>query len=103
MDTHLEHLTKALTLLQQHQLFAKLSTCKFGCSEVEYLGHIISVEGVCADPGKIQAMVDWPLPKTTKALRGFLGLRIHSRTLNSHVAAQFFYMDRFGPRSLPSP
>jgi hypothetical protein len=74
MDTHLEHLTKALTLLQQHQLFAKLSTCKFGCSEVEYLGHIISVEGVCADPGKIQAMVDWPLPKTTKALRGFLGL-----------------------------
>jgi hypothetical protein len=61
-------------MLQQHQLFAKLSKCKFGCSEVEYLGHIISGEGVCADPGKIQAMIDWPLPKTTKALRRFLGL-----------------------------
>jgi len=74
MDTHLEHLTKALTLLKQHQLFVKLSKCKFGCSKVEYLGHIISVEGVCADQGKIQAMTDWPLPKTAKALRGFLGL-----------------------------
>jgi hypothetical protein len=68
------HLTKAITMLKQHQLFAKLSKCKFGCSEVEYLGHIISAKMVCADPGKIQAMIDWPLPKTTKALWGFLGL-----------------------------
>jgi len=74
MNTHLVHLTKALTLLKQHHLFAKLSKCKFGCPDIEYLGHIISAQGVCADPGKIQAMVDWPLPKTTKALRGFLGL-----------------------------
>jgi hypothetical protein len=36
--------------------------------------HIVSAQGVCADPSKIQAMVDWPFPKTLKALRGFLGL-----------------------------
>jgi hypothetical protein len=42
--------------------------------EVEYLGHIVSTRGVCADPGKIQVMVDWPFPKSFKALRGFLGL-----------------------------
>jgi len=62
MNTHLVHLTKAITMLKQHQLFAKLSKCKFGCSEVEYLGHIISAEGVYADLRKIQAMIDWPLP-----------------------------------------
>jgi hypothetical protein len=74
MASHLVHLTKALTLLKQHYLFAKMSKCIFGCPEVEYLGHIISAQGVRTDPGKIQAMLEWPLPKTTKALRGFLRL-----------------------------
>jgi hypothetical protein len=38
------------------------------------LGHIISEDGVSANPGKIKAMGDWPFPTTIKALRGFLGL-----------------------------
>jgi hypothetical protein len=46
----------------------------FGCSEVDYLGHIVSELGVKADPKKIKAMIDWPFPMNTKSLRGFLGL-----------------------------
>jgi len=37
------------------------------------LGHIVSHEGVKVDPNKIKAMMDWPIPKTLKNLRGFLG------------------------------
>ena len=46
----------------------------FGCTEVEYLGHVISGEGVKADPKKISTMVQWPILDSVKALRGFLGL-----------------------------
>ena len=52
----------------------KKSKCSFACSSIEYLGHIVSKDGVAADPSKIQAMVAWPIPKSIKALRGFLGL-----------------------------
>jgi len=72
--THLSHLSLALDLLRVSKLFAKHSKCRFACNEVDYLGHIVSEHGVRADQGKIQAMIDWPLPKTIKSLRGFLGL-----------------------------
>jgi hypothetical protein len=74
METHITHLKMTLDVLSQHQLFAKWSKCKFRCGEVEYLGHIVTAQGVCVDLGKIQAMVNWPSLKNIKALRGFLGL-----------------------------
>jgi len=63
-----------LQLLKEQQLYAKPSKCSFGVKEVEYLGHIVSHEGVKVDPNKIKAMMDWPIPKTLNNLRGFLGL-----------------------------
>jgi hypothetical protein len=65
---------QVLHLLSQHQLFLKQSKCAFGASEVEYLGHLVGKDGIRVDPKKIEAMQDWPHPKTLKSLRGFLGL-----------------------------
>jgi hypothetical protein len=41
---------------------------------VEYLGHIVSHEGVKVDPNNIKSMMDWPIPKTLKNITRFLGL-----------------------------
>jgi hypothetical protein len=68
------HADKVLQLLKEKQLYAKPSKCFFGVKEVEYLGHIVSHEGVKVDSNKIKAMMDWLIPKTLKNLRGFLGL-----------------------------
>jgi hypothetical protein len=68
------HVDKVLQLLNEQQLYAKPSKCFFGVKEVEYLGHIVSHEGVKVDPNKIKVMMDWTIPKTMKNLRGFWGL-----------------------------
>ncbi|XP_042952144.1 uncharacterized protein K02A2.6-like [Carya illinoinensis] len=71
---HLGHLSKVLSLLQQHSLYAKRSKCKFAVGEIDYLGHVINANGVMADATKVAAMLEWPEPKNVKSLREFLGL-----------------------------
>jgi hypothetical protein len=74
LDEHVIHLLAVLTLLQDKQLFVKTSKCSFACSTLEYLGHIVSAQGVATDPRKTQAMQNWSQPTTVIELRGFLGL-----------------------------
>jgi hypothetical protein len=73
-EDHIKHVDKVLQILENNQLYVKISKCSFGKQEVEYLGHIVSREGVKVDPQNIQAITKWPIPKNIKSLRGFLGL-----------------------------
>lgn len=74
LASHCIQLRTALAILQEHSLLAKHSKCSFGQHQLEYLGHIISGEGVAADKAKIECMLNWPRPTTLKGSRGFLGL-----------------------------
>ncbi|KAL5546218.1 hypothetical protein UlMin_005905 [Ulmus minor] len=73
-ESHQQHLAQVLEVLHTNTLYANIKKCEFGKTQVAYLGHIISEEGVAADQSKVQAMVSWPTPINLKALRGFLGL-----------------------------
>lgn len=46
----------------------------FGQRKLDYLGHVVSSNGVQRDPSKVQAISDWPIPQNPKELRAFLGL-----------------------------
>lgn len=52
----------------------KHSKCSFARTSVDYLGHVVSAQGVCLDPIKVDDVLSWPVPKNLKALLGFLGL-----------------------------
>ena len=70
----MRHIRIVLEVLRQHRLFVKRSKCSIGVDSVSYLGHIISAVGVAMDPAKVQAILDWPTPRSARAVRGFLGL-----------------------------
>jgi hypothetical protein len=74
MEQHLQQLRQVFDILQHHKMFLKKSKCSFAQSQQEYLGHIISAEGVATDPQKIQVVQQWSTPTDTKQLRAFLGL-----------------------------
>lgn len=74
LTDHIQHLEQVFDLLQRNQLSIKQSKCSFAQQKLEYLGHIISAQGVATDPDKIQAVQHWPIPQIAKQVRGFLGL-----------------------------
>ncbi|GKD73787.1 putative mitochondrial protein [Tanacetum coccineum] len=76
LETHVWHLELVLQVLRQHTIYAKQSKCVFEAENVEYLGHVITREGVTTDKSKIEAMQQWPTPTNLKQLRGFLGLTV---------------------------
>jgi hypothetical protein len=71
---HLRHLHLVYTKLQEQRLVVKRSKCEFGARTVAYLGHVISEAGVAMDAAKVQAVLEWPRPRSVRDVRGFLGL-----------------------------
>eukprot|EP00253_Pinus_taeda_P012142 PITA_12142 len=59
IEEHHEHLRIVLQTLREHQLYAKFSKCDFFKAEIQYLGHVITKDGIAVDPEKIKAIMEW--------------------------------------------
>ena len=70
----LTHLREVFRRIRTAGLKLKPSKCELFRTEITYLGHIISAEGMRTDPKKIQAIQDWPIPVYLTDVRGFIGL-----------------------------
>ncbi|KAE8693084.1 UDP-Glycosyltransferase superfamily protein isoform 1 [Hibiscus syriacus] len=63
---HEEHLRIVLQTLRENKLYAKLSKCEFWLSEVTFLGHIVSADGIRVDPSKVEVILNWKQPMNRK-------------------------------------
>ena len=61
---HGDHLRQVLGILRKEKLYAKFSKCEFWIRRVEFLGHVVSEEGIHVDLSKIKAVENWSAPKT---------------------------------------
>jgi hypothetical protein len=72
-EQHVIDVRNILQRRQQHRLWAKLEKCKFFQDTVEFLGYIITRDGIKMDDKKIKSVLDWPTPKTVRDVQAFLG------------------------------
>ncbi|KAI3740183.1 hypothetical protein L2E82_30605 [Cichorium intybus] len=73
-EEHSQHLRQVLETLRAEKLYTKFSKCKFWLRKVDFLGHVVSKEGIHVDPSKIKAIENWKAPRTPTEIRQFLGL-----------------------------
>ncbi|MBW0568077.1 hypothetical protein O181_107792, partial [Austropuccinia psidii MF-1] len=72
-EEHVTHVSTALARLRANNLFSKASKCLFHVCSVEYLGYVVSSEGLKMYQAKVQKILNWPPPRNLKALQSFLG------------------------------
>lgn len=72
--THADHLRQLSTRLKEYGMVINTSKCVFGASSVKFLGYDISAAGAKPLSAKVQAFQDFPVPKTVRELRHFLGM-----------------------------
>ena len=69
---HKKHVREVLCRLCLHSLYVHPDKCFFSVDTVNYLGFILSWDGLKMDPRKVQAIMDWPEPRKAKDIP-FLG------------------------------
>ena len=70
--------------LASHGLKIEPSKCFLFQKSVPYLGKIISTEGISADPEKVDAINEWPVPANAKEFKVFLGTAGYHRRYIHH-------------------
>jgi len=73
-EAMIDNLSKVFERFRQAGLKLKPKKCSLFSREVEFLGHIVTPDGIHTDPKKTEAIETWPEPKCVKDVRSFLGL-----------------------------
>ena len=79
IDEHLTHLEEVFRRLREANVKLNPKKCSFVKQRIEYLGHVVTPEGIFPDPGKVEVVKNFPKPASLKELKSFLGLANYYR------------------------
>ncbi|CAL1681133.1 unnamed protein product [Lasius platythorax] len=86
---HKAHLREVLRRLQDYGLSINLAKCIIGANEIRYLGYLINGNGIATLQDRVEAIANYPKPKTITELRRFLGLiNFYHRFVRNAAATQ---------------
>lgn len=85
-EEHLRNLRDVFARLRAAGLKLQPKKCHLCSPEVEFLGHVVSAEGVSTDPKKIEKVANWPVPTSKKEVQQFLGLANYYRRFVENFA-----------------
>ena len=78
---HVNDLCSVFKRLRTHGVSLKMAKCEFDVTQGKFLGHIVNAkQGIIADPGKVQGILQMGRPKTVSALRTLLGATSYLRS-----------------------
>ena len=89
-EQHLQRLGRVFEKLAMAGLELKFNKWQFIQKEVHYLGHIISAEGVHADPAEVITVANYPVPTNGKELRQVLGLTNYYGKFTTSLSSRLF-------------
>ncbi|GFX28017.1 retrovirus-related Pol polyprotein from transposon 17.6 [Trichonephila clavipes] len=94
-EEHRSHLRTIFQRLSSYGLKLNISKCVFGVTELIFLGHLITPDGIKPLPEKVQAVLDYKQPETVGSLRKFLGLLNFYRRFLPKAAEQQYLLSEF--------
>ena len=79
-ELHDQNVQRVLERLHQFGLYAKLEKCYFDQRQVEFLGFLVSPNGITMDPQKVSSLLSWEPPESVQDVQCFLGFANFYRT-----------------------
>jgi len=73
LEEHMEHVTIILNILKREKLYLSEKKLRFLCKEVKILGRIVTNDGICMDPEKVDSILNWKVPTNRTLCKGFIG------------------------------